>query len=170
MCCLFVAICDETTGRRPFPGDSQVACIFGQFRFSGCRKIVTTAYSSQIARQNFALAPTGTKFDRLWFTETASGLVLFDGKFPVSPARVLSPFVREFASMAGDPSSTLVNKQDIPVLDQTPWMFRLLASHQDLQFVCDRPSSIWTTSGLHGHLNWLVWSKDSTRSHWLGER
>ncbi|MGA9768044.1 MAG: neuraminidase-like domain-containing protein [Blastocatellia bacterium] len=124
------------------PGDSQIAYPFGEFRFFGCRKIVTTAHNSQIEGRNFALAPKGTKFDRMWFTGTGAGLILFDGEFPVLSTPVLptiSNEVNEPASIAGDPSHTLVNKVDIPALDQTPWPFRLLAPHQDLQFIGDRP-------------------------------
>ena len=124
------------------PGDTQIAYPFGEFRFFGCRKIVTTAHNSQLERRNFALAPKGTKFDRMWFTGTASGLILFDGQFPVQSGPVLSALfgeVNEPASIAGDPSGTLINKLDVPALGQTPWPFRLLAPHQDLQFVGDRP-------------------------------
>ncbi|HKH83414.1 MAG TPA: neuraminidase-like domain-containing protein, partial [Gemmatimonadales bacterium] len=127
----------------PVAGDSQIACPFGEFRFSGCRKIVTTAHRNQMTGWNFALAPTGTKFDRMWFTQTGSGLVLFDGKFPVYPKFVrpetILSNINERAPIFGDPSDTLVNKLDIPVLDQTFSTFRLLAPHQDLQFVSDRP-------------------------------
>lgn len=127
----------------PDAGDSQIGCVFGEFRFFGCRKIVTTAHKSEITGQSFPLAPRGTKFDRMWFTQTGSGLVLFDGKFPVfsSPAQSLTArsITNEPASIAGDAASTLVNKFDIPVLDRTSSAFRLLAPHQDLQFVCDRP-------------------------------
>jgi hypothetical protein len=123
------------------PTDSQIAYPFGEFRFLGCRKIVTTASSRQIAQSNIALAPTGTKFDRMWFTETAPALVLFDGIFPVG--RVVQDNVfsitNEPASIASDPASTVANKQDIPVLDQTFSAFKLLAPPQDLQFVGDRP-------------------------------
>jgi len=126
----------------PVAGDSQIAYPFGEFRFFGCRKIVTTAHNSQIARRNFALAPTGSKFDRMWFTGNSSGLTLFDGQFPALPPSIppdVDILVNEPESIAGDPSSTLVNKFDIPALDSSPWSFRLLAPHQDLQFVCDRP-------------------------------
>jgi hypothetical protein len=130
----------------PDNGDRQIACVFGEFRLFGCRKIVTTAHVGQIARKNFALAPAGTKFDRMWFTQTGSGLGFFDGagKFPVFPGFVhpgtVLDLVNEPASIAGDPSATLENKFDIPVLARAPSRFRLLAPHQDLQFVCDRPA------------------------------
>lgn len=127
----------------PDTGDSQIGCVFGEFRFFGCRKIVTTANTSQMGDHNFALAPKGTKINRMWFTQTAPGLVMFEGKFPplsplVQPVNVLST-INEPASIAGDPASTLVNKVDIPVLDSTPSKFHLLAPHQDLPFVCGRP-------------------------------
>ena len=128
--------------------DSRIACPFGEFRFFGCRKIVTTAQNWQIARRNLPLAPTGTKFDCMWFTELTPGLTLFDGKFPESPTPPDTSALTEAtepASIADDPdlsttlAKTLANKHEIPVLDKTPWRFRLLAPHQDLQFVGDRP-------------------------------
>src|SRR4029078_13306764 len=91
---------------------------------------------------NFPLAPSGTKLDYLWVTGAGSGLRLFDGKFPVGPSRpsdTLLYDVNERGSIAADPSSTVVNKLDIPVLDGSPGSVRLLAPHQDLQFICDRP-------------------------------
>lgn len=121
------------------PGDSQIACVFGEFHFFGCRKIVTTLNHSRVAGRNFSLAPNGTKFDRMWFTGIAKGLVLFDGKFPIFGLDSVSVNVNESPSIAGDPSSTVENKNPITVLAQTPTTFKLLAPHQDLQFVCDRP-------------------------------
>ncbi len=124
------------------PADAQIACCFGEFRFSGCRKIVTTAHRGKVHGAHHPLGPSGTKFDHMWFTGTSSGLTLFDGKFPVFPVppegTILNE-VNEFESIAGDPSATVANKIDIPVLDRTPWSVRLLAPHQDPQFVCDRP-------------------------------
>jgi peptidoglycan hydrolase-like protein with peptidoglycan-binding domain len=123
------------------PGDYEIAYPFGEFRFFGCRKIVTTAHNAQMTRRNFALAPKGTKFDRMGFTGIDSRLVLFDGQFPAFPLFIHPTVFTEMnepASIAGDPSSTLVNKLDISVLDRAP-SFRLLPPHQDLQFVCDRP-------------------------------
>ena len=128
--------------KTPPIGDAQIACCFGEFRFLGCRKIVTTAHSGKISGLNFPLAPSRTKFDHMWFTGAGSGLTLFDGKFPVGMSRpdiTIFDEVNERASIAGDPSPTVVNKLDIPVLDRTPSSFRLVAPHQDLQFVCDRP-------------------------------
>ena len=123
--------------------DVQIACVFGEFHFQGCRKIIATRHVRQITRKNFALAPTGTKFDHMWFTQTGSSLVLFDGQFPVFPTGpltseiVISP--NKPVNIADNPSDTLENKLDITVLDRTPTPFRLLAPHQDLQFVADRP-------------------------------
>ncbi|MGF7163611.1 peptidoglycan hydrolase-like protein with peptidoglycan-binding domain [Rhodoligotrophos appendicifer] len=128
--------------RTPASGDAQIAYPFGEFRFTGCRKIVTTAPNPHIARRNFALAPKGTKFDHMAFTQTAPGLVLYDGTFPVFPSHILPEFQsnsNEPAPAGTDPSGTLVNKRDIPVLNATPWTFRVLAPHQDLWFVGDRP-------------------------------
>ena len=123
-------------------GDAQIACCFGEFRFLGCRKIVMTAHRGKISGLNFPLAPSGTKFDYMWFTGAGSGLTLFDGTFPVGPSRLgitILEEVNERASIAGDALPTVNNKQDIPVLDRSPGFVRLLASHQDLQFICDRP-------------------------------
>ncbi len=127
--------------KAPVIGDAQIACCFGEFQFFGCRKIVTTAPRGQISRLNFPLAPINTKFDYMWFTGNGGGLSLFDGTFPVETHPTLSIFseVNEYASIVGVPLSTVENKIDIPVLDKAPWKFRILAPHQDLQFLCDRP-------------------------------
>ena len=129
----------------PNAGDRQIACPFGEFRFFGCRKIVTTAHRAKMVGLNFPLAPGGTRFDGMGFANTASGLTLFDGQFPVTAppgplaeTTIISEF-NEPASIAGDSPSSLANKVDIPVLGRTPSPFRLLAPHQDLQFVGDRP-------------------------------
>ena len=50
-----------------------VAYPFGEFRFSGCRKIVTTAHLKELLNPTFALAPQGTAFDSMWFDETGAG-------------------------------------------------------------------------------------------------
>lgn len=124
--------------------NSGIAFPFGEFRFYGCRKIVTTAHISQMANKNFALAPKGTRFDGMWFgfAETSPGLTLLDGTFPswpqfVHPAALTE--VNEARPLPTDASSTVVNRIDISVLEGTASTFRLLAPHQDLQFVCDRP-------------------------------
>src|SRR5262249_39679051 len=91
----------------PVGGDQQIAYPFGEFRFSGCRKIVTTVPDSQIAGRSFALAPKGTKFDHMWFSGISSGLTLFDGTFPAFPPFILPTPLNEYASIAGDPTSTL---------------------------------------------------------------
>jgi len=122
--------------------DREIACVFGEFRFEGCRKLVSTAHIRKIPRRNLALAPSGTKFDRMWFTQTGSSLVLFDGTFPVFRPPVVESILSDVnipSSIAADPASVLENKLDISVLGQAPSSFRLLAPHQDLQFVCDRP-------------------------------
>lgn len=129
----------------PDAGDRQIACPFGEFRFFGCRKIVTTAHRSQMVGLSFPLAPSGTQFDRMGFTNTTAGLSLFDGQFPVTPPpgpladTTIVSEINEPASIAGYPASSLVNKVNIPVLGRTPSPFRLLTPHQDLQFVGDRP-------------------------------
>jgi len=105
---------------------NRIAQTFGEFQFLGCRKIVTATPNSQLIRY-YALAPTGTQFDRMWFSGVSSGLTLFDGHFP---------------AVVTDPD-TLSNKADIAVLGQTPPpAFQLLAPHQDLQFTGDRPFSL----------------------------
>lgn len=133
----------------PAPGDEQIACCFGEFRFFGCRKIVTTAHRGQISGLNFPLAPGRTKFENMGFTGTGDGLSLFDGTFPVSSLGTdfgiqdelgeRKPEVNEREPIIGTPDSTVENKIPIHVLDRTPWPFRLLAPHQDLQFIGDRP-------------------------------
>jgi Tc toxin complex TcA C-terminal TcB-binding domain/Neuraminidase-like domain/Salmonella virulence plasmid 28.1kDa A protein/Putative peptidoglycan binding domain len=127
--------------KTPTIGDDRIACCFGEFRFVGCRKIVTTVPSGRINELNFPLAPTGTRFDHMWYTGVVSGLTLFDGLTPFDRMFSAGPpgQVNKFVSIAGDPSPTVNNKQDISVLNFTPTPVRLLSPHQDLQFVCDRP-------------------------------
>ncbi len=120
-------------------GDSEIACPFGEFQFFGCRKIITTANKRQMFGMNLVLAPTGTKFDRMWFKNANSGLMLFDGKFPLVGGVLDVTDFNKPDSIIGDPSPLLKNKLNIPVLGRTPSTFRLLAPHQDLQFVGNRP-------------------------------
>ncbi len=68
--------------KTPDIADAQISCCFGEFRFFGCRKIVTTAHRGKITDLNFPLAPSGTKFDHMWFTGVTTGLTLFDGRLP----------------------------------------------------------------------------------------
>lgn len=122
--------------------NSGIAFPFGEFRFYGCRKIVTTAHIAQMTNKNFPLAPKGTRFDGMWFAETGSGLTLLDGTFPSWPKFVhptVLTEVNERRPLPTDASSTVVNRIDISVLEGTSSTFRLLAPHQDLQFVGDRP-------------------------------
>lgn len=129
----------------PDARDLQIACPFGEFRFFGCRKIVTAAHRTKMVGLSFPLAPGGTQFDRMGFTNTASSLTLVDGQFPGTPPP--GPLadttsineINEPASITGDPDSSLANKVDIPVLGRAPSPFRLLTPHQDLQFIGDRP-------------------------------
>jgi hypothetical protein len=125
--------------------DSQVACLFGIFQFFGCRKIVTM---TKAISSDFPLAPTGTKFDLMGFSESsssASQLILADsnrGSVMITAPESSTGITivqDEAASIVGDPSSLLANRIDIPVLDQSLLPFRLLAPHQDVQFVGDRP-------------------------------
>lgn len=129
----------------PVAGDAQIACVFGEFRFSGCRKIITTANHAQAARRNFALAPTRTEFDRMWFTSTGPGLVFFDGRFPVSVRNPIVATLDESPSIVGDVEPTVKNKNNVLVPDRTPSAFRVLAPHQDFQFINDRPSFFMDT-------------------------
>ena len=160
----------------PQNGDQQIAYPFGEFQFSGCRKIVTAVPDGQIVRRNFALGPSGTKHDAMWFTAISSGLTLFDGTFPAYPP-FLMPATRLLenvpASIAGDPSTTTIAKIDIPVLDQASG-YRLLAPHQDLQFVGDRPfffsdtqrAFVVTSSGASGKRpdrNWIFGNLAATQ-------
>ncbi|MEA2163477.1 MAG: hypothetical protein QOK37_1604 [Thermoanaerobaculia bacterium] len=126
----------------PETGDSQIGCVFGEIRFSGCRKIMSIVDRSQIARLDFALAPSGTKFDGMGFTGTDSGLVLFDGRFQAAPAPdqlVIGIHGNEPASIAGNPKPTTEEKHSIHVLSRGPSTFQLLVPHQDVQFVANRP-------------------------------
>jgi Tc toxin complex TcA C-terminal TcB-binding domain len=115
---------------------------FGEFRFFGCRKIVTTATIAQMLNKNFALAPHGTRFDGMGFNQTGRGLTLLDGTFPAGPRMILPTPLADFNErkpLPSDASSTVVNRIDIPVLDGGGSPFRLLAPHQDLQFTANRP-------------------------------
>src|SRR5207245_433744 len=93
--------------------DSGKAYPFGEFRFSGCRKVVTALSRSQMASLDDAFAPRDTRFDGMWFAETGPGLTMLDGSLPP--------------------------RYDIPVLGGTASAFRLLPPHQDLRFEADRP-------------------------------
>jgi hypothetical protein len=117
----------------------------------------------------------------MWFTQTSSKLSMFDGAFPVFQPHI-APTVMSNANQpapAGrDPSTTLVNKQDIPVLDQTPWRFRILAPHQDLWFVGDRPffytdtqrSFFATSTGRSGkRSHQLDWIRADLATTWRAE-
>jgi hypothetical protein len=123
--------------------DPGIACVFGEFRFEGCRKIMSPAPRAQIATRELVLAPAGTKFDCMWFTRTSGSLTVFDGTFPSGNVfGVLDTVIARAnkpGTIAGDPTKTLAQKFDIPVLGRAPTPFRLLAPHQDIQFVCDRP-------------------------------
>ena len=129
--------------RTPVAGDTQIACCIGEFRFSGCRKIVTTAYRARIPSFNFPLAPAGTKFYRMGFLGTSGRLNVFDGEFPAftRPLTDVTAIndVNEPESIAGDPSGTQMSKVDITVFDSVPSTFQIMAPHQDPQFICNRP-------------------------------
>ena len=118
-----------------------IAFPFGEFQFYGCRRIVTISHIRQMVNKNFALAPKGTRFDGMWFTQAGTGLTLLDGTFPSWPKYVTPTIIEinEPGPLPADASSTVVNKIDLPVLEGTASRFRLLAPHQDLQFVGDRP-------------------------------
>jgi hypothetical protein len=139
-------------------GDSQIACPFGEFRFFGCRKIITTFNKRQMFGKSLAHAPRGTKFDRMWFTQSPSkpGLELFDGQFPIDQSNLFTD-INESDSILGD-ASTVNQKHNIAVLAQTPSPFRLLAPHQDSQFLGDRPSFF-----MDGKRTFMVTSKKIIR-------
>lgn len=118
--------------------DHQIACAFGEFRFLGCRNVVTSVPSQKFL-WSFALAPTDTKFDRMWFTGMAPWLTLFDAAGPFPTIRLPLFALDTPASIAGDPSGTVAQKHNIPVLDKTPSTFQVLAPHQDPEFFGNRP-------------------------------
>jgi hypothetical protein len=119
-----------------------VAFPFGEFRFTGCRKFVTAAYRAQLSGVGFALAPKATIFERMWMDSASSGLTLLDGSFTTRPdltdTTVLAE-VNERTPLPEDPSATNARRIDIPVLGSSPSAYRLLAPHQDEQFLGDRP-------------------------------
>jgi hypothetical protein len=119
-----------------------VAYPFGEFRLSGCRRIVSTAHLSQMWNPTFALAPQGTRFDAMWLAETGSGLTMLDGTFTSRPI-ILPPSIfigtNEPGPLPEDPSALTAHAINIPVLGGASSAFRLLAPHQDPQFIGDRP-------------------------------
>jgi hypothetical protein len=120
-----------------------VAYPFGEFRFAGCRKIVTTAHRGQLPSPTFALAPQGTAFDAMWLDETGAGLTMLDGTFASGPV-VLPPVTilnnpNEPAPLPQDASAILARAISIPVLGSAASPYRLLAPHQDPQFTGNRP-------------------------------
>jgi hypothetical protein len=129
----------DYTGAGAGPG---VAYPFGEFRFSGCRKIVSAAHLSQMLNRTFALAPQGTEFDAMWFAETGSGLTMLDGTFTsrpiIAPPSIFAD-VNEPAPLPENPSALTAEAINIPVLGGAASPFRLLAPHQDPQFIGDRP-------------------------------
>jgi hypothetical protein len=112
-----------------------VAYPFGEFRFSGCRNIVSTVDRWQIQHPTFALAPKSTEFDAMWFAETGSGLTMLDGTFTSQP-NIVPPIK---GALPEDASAVIADAINIPVLGEAPSAFRLLAPHQDHQFIGDRP-------------------------------
>ncbi|HEY5812804.1 MAG TPA: hypothetical protein VIT23_09140, partial [Terrimicrobiaceae bacterium] len=74
----------------------------------------------------------------------------------------------------------MANKHDISVLHQTPWPFRLLAPHQDLQFVGNRPfffmdsrrTFLVTSTGTTGKTikrNFTDWVKGDLAGAWRAD-
>ena len=119
-----------------------VAFPFGEFRFAGCRKVVTSAHRSQMSGLDFALAPKSTAFDGMWFDGVASGLTLLDGTFVTRPGHfgdTIFADINEPQPLPEDASATIAKRIDIPVLGGTPSTYTLLAPHQDPQFLADRP-------------------------------
>jgi hypothetical protein len=115
---------------------------FGEFRFSGCRAIATTAPRSQMAAPSFAAAPQGTRFDAMWLAQSGAGLTMLDGAFAVrAGVQPVTAFdnSNEPEPLPEDVSAINAKRIDIPVLGTTPSRYRLLAPHQDPQFIADRP-------------------------------
>jgi peptidoglycan hydrolase-like protein with peptidoglycan-binding domain len=115
---------------------------FGEFRFAGCRKVVTSAHRSQMSGLDFALAVKSTAFDRIWLDGVASGLTLLDGTFVTRPSHfdeTILADINEPQPLPEDASATIAKRIDIPVLGGTPSAYKLLAPHQDPQFLADRP-------------------------------
>lgn len=115
---------------------------FGEFRFEGCRKLVTTAHRTQISGLDFALAAKGTVFNRMWLDGVSSGLTLLDGTFVTRWHPVdLTVFsnTNEPSPLPEDASATIAERIDIPVLGGSPSTYRLLTPHQDPQFLANRP-------------------------------
>lgn len=119
-----------------------VAYPVGEFRFAGCLGSVTTAHRGQMSGVDFALAPKGTVFHRNGLDGVSSGLTLLDGKF-VTRWRPLDVSALSYTNqpkpLPQDASATLAERIDIPVLGGSPSSYRLLAPHQDPQFLADRP-------------------------------
>ncbi|MBC7601768.1 MAG: hypothetical protein H7255_03790, partial [Ramlibacter sp.] len=115
---------------------------FGEFRFEGCRKLVTTAHRTQMSGLDFALAAQSTVFDRMWLDGVSAGLTLLDGTFVTSRHPVdLTVFsnTNEPSPLSEDASTTIAKRIDIPVLSGSPSTYRLLTPHQDQQFLANRP-------------------------------
>jgi len=77
----------------------------------------------------------------MWF-DGSTGLTLLDGTFvshwnPISDT-VLSN-VNEPSALAQDTSDVVARRIDIPVLGGAPTRYKLLAPHQDPQFLANRP-------------------------------
>lgn len=124
----------------PGPTDDEIACCFGEFRFDGCRKIVTTAHMGHITGWNYPLAPIGTKLDHMWFSGPGGALTLLDGAFPTyGKLPSFAVDANERRPITGDPSATTANRCDIPVFEHISAPVRILAPHQDFQFLGDRP-------------------------------
>ncbi len=124
--------------------DREVAAPFGVFHLTGCRNIVATSPGS-VSPRTLPLAPSGTRFQHMWFDNTASGLRFLDGSLPAFQIR--DGLVADFsgniphALFGGLPSIAMMKaaKRDIEVFRTTPSPFRILPPHQDQQFRGDRP-------------------------------
>jgi hypothetical protein len=126
------------------PSDPEVAAAFGEFRFAGCRDIVTAFPRSYIESRALPVAPAGTRWDAMGFDQRSGSLTLMDGDFPVHHdlmAGVAAQDNRSGSLFGGLPTvaATKASRIDIPVFRATPSHYRLLAPHQDLQFKGDRP-------------------------------
>jgi Tc toxin complex TcA C-terminal TcB-binding domain/Neuraminidase-like domain/Putative peptidoglycan binding domain len=142
--------------------DATVAYPFGEFRFSGCHKIVSAAHRRQLQGKDFALAPQNTQFAANWFDQSAGALTMLDGAFVSQPATAPGTFADLFnlpSPLPQDASATIAERIGIPVLGGAPSAYRLLAPHQDPQFIGDRPFFYMDTQ--------RVFVVSSTGSSWL---
>ena len=139
--------------------EQTVAYPFGEFRFSGCRKIVSTAHRSQMRRKDFALAPKNTIFHFNGFDQAGGGLTMLDGAFVVrstiTPPSVLDA-VNEPKPLPQDASATIAQRIDIPVLGTAASSYR---SCRRIRFPVSRRSAVLLhgpATGVRGQFDRLI--------------